>query len=321
MTQYTKKDFETSNDVRWCPGCGDYAILTAVQKILPEIGIAPEQTVFISGIGCAGRFPYYMNTYGFHTIHGRAPAVASGLKLMRNDLSIWIVTGDGDGLSIGTNHLVHCLRRNFNVNILLFNNEIYGLTKGQFSPTSKRGQKTKTSPQGLSDAPLNPIQVALSAGATFVARAIDTDPKHLMAILKQAHEHDGASFVEIYQNCNIFNDGAFDNFAIKANRKQHTVYLNHDEKLAFGQDSQWALMHQNGTFIITDNHDAINFQHDSKDKHRAFALAELHYPDFPVPLGVFYEHQADKEKTAENVSQNTDENLMSLLQGSNSWQA
>ena len=321
MTQYTKKDFETSNDVRWCPGCGDYAILSAVQKVLPELGAAPEKTVFVSGIGCAGRFPYYMNTYGFHTIHGRAPAVASGLKLMRDDLSVWIVTGDGDGLSIGTNHLIHCLRRNFNVNILLFNNEIYGLTKGQFSPTSKRGQKTKTSPQGLSDAPLNPIQMALSAGATFVARAIDKDPKQLMAILKQAHEHEGASFVEIYQNCNIFNDGAFDDFAIKVNRKQHTVHLNHGKKLTFGQDSQWALDHQSDTFTITDNHEAISFHHDSKDKHRAFALAELHYPDFPVPLGVFYEHQADREKSVEKVSQNSDEDLMNLLQGSNSWHA
>src|SRR3984893_15051097 len=206
----TKKDFESDQDVRWCPGCGDYAILSAVQKTMPDLGIPKEDIVFISGIGCSSRFPYYMNTYGFHTIHGRAPAIATGLRLARPELKVFVVTGDGDGLSIGGNHLLHVLRRNVDVTILLFNNRIYGLTKGQYSPTSELGKITKSTPAGSADSPFNPISLALGAEATLVARTIDSDRKHLQSGLRAAAEHQGSAFVEIYQNCNIFNDGAFD---------------------------------------------------------------------------------------------------------------
>src|SRR5213595_3258255 len=206
----TKKDFESDQDVRWCPGCGDYAILSAVQKTMPDLGIPKEDIVFISGIGCSSRFPYYMNTYGFHTIHGRAPAIATGLRLARPDLKVFIVTGDGDGLSIGGNHMLHVLRRNVNVTILLFNNRIYGLTKGQYSPTSELGKITKSTPVGSADSPFNPLSLALGAEATFVARTLDTDRKHLQSVLRAAADHTGSAFIEIYQNCNIFNDGAFD---------------------------------------------------------------------------------------------------------------
>src|SRR6202046_259010 len=209
-TALNRKDFVSDQEVRWCPGCGDYAILAAVQKTMPEFGIAPENTVFISGIGCSSRFPYYMNTYGFHTIHGRAPALATGLKVSRPDLDVWVVTGDGDGLSIGGNHLIHALRRNIDFNILLFNNRIYGLTKGQYSPTSEVGKITKSTPMGSLDNPFNPLSLVLGAESTFVARSIDSDRQHLTSVLRAASEHKGTSFVEIYQNCNIFNDGAFD---------------------------------------------------------------------------------------------------------------
>src|SRR4051794_22189833 len=206
----TKKEFVSDQEVRWCPGCGDYAILSQVQKVLPELGVARENFAFISGIGCSSRFPYYVNTYGFHSIHGRAPAIASGLKLSRPELSVWVVTGDGDALSIGGNHLIHVLRRNVDLNILLFNNKIYGLTKGQYSPTSEVGKVTKSTPMGSIDKPFNPISLAIGAEAGFVARTIDSDRKHLQSVLREATAHRGASLVEIYQNCNIFNDGAFD---------------------------------------------------------------------------------------------------------------
>ncbi len=222
---YKRTDFANDTEVRWCPGCGDYAILAALQRILPELGLAPEKHVFVSGIGCAGRLPYYMNTYGFHTIHGRATAVATGLKAVRDDLCVWVITGDGDALSIGGNHLIHCLRRNVNVKILLMNNQVYGLTKGQFSPTSQKGQVTKTSPQGVTNQPMNPLALALGAGASFVARAVDKDPNQLGEVIKKAYEHQGCAFIEIYQDCNIFNNGAFDEFALKANRSNNTVLL------------------------------------------------------------------------------------------------
>ena len=242
MTQYTKKDFETSNDVRWCPGCGDYAILSAVQKVLPELGVAPEKTVFVSGIGCAGRFPYYMNTYGFHTIHGRAPAVASGLKLMRDDLSVWIVTGDGDGLSIGTNHFIHCLRRNFNVNILLFNNEIYGLTKGQFSPTSLIGQKTKSSPYGNTQPPFHPGELALGAQARFFARLGGNSPKEMTSLFVEAEKFKGTSLIEILQNCVIFNDGCFTQFTDKNVKEDKQLFLEHGKRMIFGKEKDKGLV-------------------------------------------------------------------------------
>ena len=217
----TSKDFATDQEVRWCPGCGDYSILKQVQTVLPELGLPKEKIVFISGIGCSSRFPYYMETYGMHSIHGRATAIASGLKITRPDLSIWIVTGDGDSLSIGGNHLIHLLRRNIDVNILLFNNEIYGLTKGQYSPTSHEGQITKSTPVGVVDHPFNPIALALGANATFIARSMDRDPVHLRDILKKDNYHKGSSLVEIYQNCNVFNDGAFEVFTEKGSKKQN----------------------------------------------------------------------------------------------------
>ena len=222
-----RNDFISNQEVRWCPGCGDYAILAAMQRTMPELNIPRENTVFVSGIGCSGRFPYYMNTYGFHTIHGRAPAVASGLKLANPDLSVWVITGDGDGLSIGANHLMHMLRRNFDIKVLLFNNRIYGLTKGQYSPTSEQGKVTSTTPEGSLDRPINPIAFALSAGATFVARVLDVDQKNLNSLIKKAAAHKGSVFIEIYQNCNIFNDGAFSNLSDKALRDQNTIFHEH----------------------------------------------------------------------------------------------
>src|ERR1700747_3640464 len=219
----TKKDWSSDQEVRWCPGCGDYSILKAVQMLMPELGGQPENTVFVSGIGCAARFPYYMNTYGMHSIHGRAPAIATGLAMAREDLSVWVVTGDGDALSIGGNHLIHALRRNVNVKILLFNNQIYGLTKGQYSPTSEIGKVTKSTPMGSLDHPFNPLSLAVGAEATFVARSIDTDRKHLTSVLRAAAEHRGAAFVEIYQNCNIFNDNAFEILKDPATRDSATL--------------------------------------------------------------------------------------------------
>ena len=231
----TAKDFKSDQEVRWCPGCGDYAILAAVQGFMPELGLARERVVFVSGIGCAARFPYYMQTYGMHSIHGRAPAIATGLAATRPDLSVWVVTGDGDALSIGGNHLIHALRRNVNITILMFNNEIYGLTKGQYSPTSPVGKRTGSTPQGSIDNPFNPLSVAIGAGATFVARAIDTDKKELTEVLRAAAAHRGASFVEIFQNCNIYNDGAFD--AVRDD-KSNRIYLRHGEPVRFGADGE-----------------------------------------------------------------------------------
>jgi 2-oxoglutarate/2-oxoacid ferredoxin oxidoreductase subunit beta len=238
----SRKDFATDQDVRWCPGCGDYAILAAVQRLMPELGIPREQTVFISGIGCSSRFPYYMNTYGIHSIHGRAPSIATGLKVARPELDIWIVTGDGDALSIGGNHIIHLLRRNVNLQVMLFNNQIYGLTKGQYSPTSEQGKITKSTPYGSVDHPFNPIALALGADATFVARTLDRDPKHMTDVLRRAHAHQGSSFMEIYQNCNIFNDGAF--FSLRRrtrSRSERSIYgtVNRFCMTADGADFAW----------------------------------------------------------------------------------
>ncbi|GAB7007461.1 2-oxoacid:ferredoxin oxidoreductase subunit beta [Nocardioides sp. AN3] len=236
------KDLKTDQEVRWCPGCGDYAILAAVQGFMPEMGIARENIVFVSGIGCSSRFPYYMNTYGMHSIHGRAPAIATGLATSRPDLSVWVVTGDGDSLSIGGNHLIHALRRNVNLKILLFNNQIYGLTKGQYSPTSEIGKVTKSTPQGSLDRPFNPVSIALGAEATFVARTIDSDRSHLTSVLRAAAQHDGTALVEIYQNCNIFNDGAFDLLKDPATRDEYTIRLEHGKPIRFGRDHTSAVV-------------------------------------------------------------------------------
>ncbi|MET9888554.1 2-oxoacid:ferredoxin oxidoreductase subunit beta, partial [Streptomyces sp. NPDC006430] len=230
------KDFKSDQEVRWCPGCGDYAVLAAVQGFMPELGLARENIVFVSGIGCSSRFPYYMNTYGMHSIHGRAPAIATGLATSRRDLSVWVVTGDGDALSIGGNHLIHALRRNVNLKILLFNNRIYGLTKGQYSPTSEIGKITKSTPMGSLDAPFNPVSLALGAEASFVARTIDSDRKHLTEVLRAAADHQGTALVEIYQNCNIFNDGAFDALKDKDRAQEAVIRLEHGQPIRFGTD-------------------------------------------------------------------------------------
>src|SRR4026208_1570974 len=234
----TAKDFTTDQEVRWCPGCGDYSILKQVQTILPQTGIPRENIVIVSGIGCSSRFPYYMNTYGMHSIHGRATAIASGLKATRPELSVWIVTGDGDSLSIGGNHTIHLLRRNFDVNILLFNNEIYGLTKGQYSPTSEENKITKSTPLGSIDHPFNPLALAMGADASFVARSMDRDPAHLQQMLLRTHKHKGASFLEIYQNCNIYNDGVFELFTEKSTKKAHDIFMVHGQPLVFGENDE-----------------------------------------------------------------------------------
>ena len=251
--QLTAKDFKSDQEVRWCPGCGDYAILAAMQSFMPELGIPRERIVFVSGIGCAARFPYYMETYGMHSIHGRAPAIATGLSVSRPDLSVWVVTGDGDALSIGGNHLIHALRRNVNFKILMFNNQIYGLTKGQYSPTSELGKVTKSTPMGSLDWPFNPISLALGAEATFVARTIDTDRKHLTEVLRKAAEHKGAAFVEIYQNCNVYNDGAFD---VVRDNKDNRILLEHGEPIRFGAEGERGVIQRSdGTVEIVDDGD------------------------------------------------------------------
>lgn len=317
-TTYSREDFSNQVEVRWCPGCGDYAILSAFQRLLPLLGLPPERHVVISGIGCAGRFPYYMNTYGFHTIHGRATAVATGLKAMRDDLCVWVVTGDGDALSIGGNHLIHCLRRNVNLKILLLNNQVYGLTKGQFSPTSPKGQVTKTSPQGVTVEPMNPLMLALSVGASFVARAVDKDPNHLVNILKAAYEHEGCALVEIYQDCNIFNNGAFDAFALKSNRGEQTINLEHGKPLIFGQVGQAALGWVDDTLqCVKSDHDQI-MVHDQENLLSAMRLAELTYPEYPVPLGVYYQKSRDVFMLNSTVNRSIDD-LSALYRAKASW--
>jgi len=290
----SRKDWATDQEPRWCPGCGDYGILAAVQFLMPELGVAPENTVFISGIGCSSRFPYYMNTYGMHSIHGRAPAIATGLAVARPDLDIWVITGDGDGLSIGGNHLIHALRRNVNLTILLFNNQIYGLTKGQYSPTSPLGKVTKSTPFGSIDHPFNPLSVAIGAGATFVARTHDMDRKHMMETFRAAHAHRGASFVEIYQNCNVFNDGAFDDVTSRENRPERLIQLTHGEPVRFGPNGEHGIvMGPDGALRRVDvaevGTDAL-LVHDThrSDPGLAFALANLAQSVHePTPFGVF----------------------------------
>jgi 2-oxoglutarate ferredoxin oxidoreductase subunit beta len=291
LAALTRKDFVTSNDVRWCPGCGDYAILNSLQRTLPELGVPREKFVIVSGIGCSSRFPYYMNTYGFHTIHGRAPTVATGVKVANPDLSVWIVTGDGDGLSIGGNHLMHLLRRNLNVTVLLFNNRIYGLTKGQYSPTSPVGTKTKTTPTGSIDHPLNPILFALGAEATFIARTVDNNPKHMVETFKAAHEHQGVSFVEILQNCVIFNDSAWDPIYGKENRDDQMLSLEAGKPLLFGKDKSHGIRLNGLIPEIVDTASAgpgeiLTHRPDHPSPLYSQMLATLNLPDFPTPIGV-----------------------------------
>ncbi len=292
--QMKKADFVSDQEVRWCPGCGDYAILNNVQKVMPELGIPREKIVFVSGIGCSSRFPYYMNTYGFHSIHGRAPAVATGIKCANPDLSVWVITGDGDALSIGGNHFIHAIRRNLDINYILFNNRIYGLTKGQYSPTSEFGKKTKSTPSGTIDYPINPLSLAIASESTFVARSIDIDVKHLGAMVDSAAKHKGISFIEVYQNCNIFNDGAFDYFAERTVRPDRVLYLEHGKPMIFGKDRKKGVR-MNGALpeVVTIGENGITendlLVHDIylKDPSVAFMLARMEQPDFPQPVGIF----------------------------------
>ncbi len=284
----SKKDFKSDQEVRWCPGCGDYAILNAVQGVCADLGTHKDDVVFVSGIGCSSRFPYYMDTYGFHTIHGRAPAFATGIKTANPDLSVWLVTGDGDAMSIGGNHMIHVLRRNLDINILLFNNEIYGLTKGQYSPTSPIGTRTKTSPMGSVDRPLNPISFALGCNATFVARTIDTHMKHMTDTLKAAAAHKGTSFIEIYQNCVIFNDGAFDEVADKKVRDDRTVDLVPGQPMVYGKEHDKGLRWDSGAIVRCAAAEADVWDPTLPSAARAFAMSTLDSdPDLPNPIGVF----------------------------------
>ena len=290
----TKKDWSSDQEVRWCPGCGDYSILTAVQMLMPELGVRRENTVFISGIGCSSRFPYYMDTYGLHGIHGRALPLATGLAVSRPDLDVWVVTGDGDGLSIGGNHLIHALRRNVNLTVLLFNNQIYGLTKGQYSPTSELGKITKSTPFGSVDHPFNPVSLALGAEATFVARTHDLDRKHMMETFRRAHDHKGAAFVEIYQNCNVFNDGAFEQVTARESRAQMLIPLVHGQPVRFGlHDELGVTVDAQGRARIVDvaeaGEEAILVHDEARDEPGlAFLLSRLARGPFePTPIGVF----------------------------------
>ena len=289
----TPDDFTSDQDVRWCPGCGDYSVLAQMKKVLPTLGFAPENTVFISGIGCSSRFPYYLNTYGMHSIHGRAPAFATGLKVVRPELFVWVITGDGDALSIGGNHLMHAIRRNLDINIVLFNNRIYGLTKGQYSPTSPLGKRTGSTPAGSVDNPLYPLSVAIGSEATFVARTIDVNIKHLGQILKRAAQHKGTAFIEVYQNCNVFNDGAF-SYATDRNTKLDTIVeLEHGKPLIFGKNKDKGIrlngmepeIVELGKGITEDDllfHDEL-----APEPSLAYLLSRMRYPDFPEPIGVF----------------------------------
>jgi 2-oxoglutarate/2-oxoacid ferredoxin oxidoreductase subunit beta len=285
LVQLTAKDFKSDQEVRWCPGCGDYAILNAVQSFMPELGLSRERIVFVSGIGCAARFPYYMQTYGMHSIHGRAPAIATGLSVTRPDLSVWVVTGDGDSMSIGGNHLIHALRRNVNLKILMFNNQIYGLTKGQYSPTSELGKVTKSTPMGSLDHPFNPLSLAIGAEATFVARAIDTDKKELTDVLRQAAEHKGSAFVEIYQNCNIYNDNAFD---FVREEKENRLYLRHGESITWG-DKGVRLLPDGSPEVVPASSEGllVHDAHAAEPAH-AFALSRMTQQVIgATPMGVF----------------------------------
>lgn len=331
---FTAKDLVTDQEVRWCPGCGDYSILKQVQTVVPELGLRKEEIVFVSGIGCSSRFPYYMETYGMHSIHGRATAIASGLKATRPELSVWVITGDGDSLSIGGNHFIHMLRRNFNLNVLLFNNEIYGLTKGQYSPTSERGKVTKSTPMGSVDHPFNPLALILGADGTFVARSMDRDPLHLRAILKRAHLHTGTSLVEIYQNCNVFNDGAFEVFTEKGTKADNALFVEHGKPLVFGANSDKAIVLDGFTPRVVSLNDCSEndaWIHDETDRAKAGILTRF-FDDprkedaFPRPFGVFYVEQRDtyedvmNRQLEEAVRLKGSGDLDALLRGNSTWE-
>lgn len=330
LVKLTLKDFASDQEVRWCPGCGDYAILKTIQKLMPELNVARENQVFVSGIGCSSRFPYYMNTFGFHTIHGRAPAVATGVKLANPELDVWVITGDGDGFSIGGNHMLHVLRRNIDLQILLFNNEIYGLTKGQYSPTSKQGTMSPSSPQGSIDLPLSPCQVALGAGASFVARSIDTEAKHLSAVVTRGHGHRGASFIEILQNCPIYNDGIFDSVKDKKTAPDSRIEVEHGKPLVFGADSQKGIRLNTTTLRL----EVVHFTgdvaaqgllvHDEHNKVLAHLLSDMSGPDFPAAVGVLYceakpSYNSSVKAQLDSVRERGKGDLAALLTSGNTW--
>jgi 2-oxoglutarate/2-oxoacid ferredoxin oxidoreductase subunit beta len=337
QSPFTSRDLVTDQDVRWCPGCGDYSILKQAQTVIPELGIPRENIVFISGIGCSSRFPYYMETYGMHSIHGRATAIASGLKATRPELSVWIVTGDGDSLSIGGNHFIHILRRNFNLNILLFNNQIYGLTKGQYSPTSEEGKVTKSTPFGSIDHPFNPIALAMGSDGSFIARTMDRDPKHLKAMLHRSEKHNGTSFLEIYQNCNVFNDGAFFTYTDKATKKEETLFVEHDKPLVFGAEDQKGIKLDGFNPVVVDLTNGSNspddlWVHDETDRVKAGILSRFFdnpktkEEHFPRPFGVFYtENRSCYEddltaQLAHATEKQGEGDLDKLLRGKEVWE-
>ena len=336
VTITSAKELKSDQEVRWCPGCGDYSILKQVQTVLPEFGHKKEDIVFISGIGCSSRFPYYMDTYGMHSIHGRAPAIATGLKMSRPELSVWVITGDGDSLSIGGNHFAHVLRRNVDLNVLLFNNEIYGLTKGQYSPTSHEGQVTKSSPMGAADHPFNPVAFALGADASFVARTMDRDPKHQQEMLRRSEQHRGTSMLEIYQNCNVFNDGAFSQFTDKQSKPEETIFLEHGKPLVYGREGHNGIRMDGFTPVAVDlqqedlSADDL-WVHDETDWKKAHVLArfsEMHDGDghsLPRPFGVFFRHDRPRYEDVvqgqiqEALQQKGRGDLQQLLRGRSSW--
>jgi len=335
LPKLTAKDLASDQDVKWCPGCGDYSILKQVQTVLPDFGVPKENIVFISGIGCASRFTYYMDTYGMHSIHGRAGAIASGVKTANPNLSVWVVSGDGDSLSIGGNHFIHLLRKNFDINYLMFNNQIYGLTKGQYSPTSEKGKVTKSSPFGSVEEPLNPAELALGAKASFVARSLDRDPKHMQMVLKKAHQHKGSSFVEIYQNCVVFNEGAFFPFTEKETKKELDIFLEHGKPLVFGQNEDKGIRLDGFTPVIVDlKADGVSASdlwiHDEHDKLKAhiissFSDTEYNGVSFPRPFGVIY---AEDRPTYEDavtiqigdlIARKGKASLNKILSGDKTW--
>lgn len=333
QVKLSPKDFSSDQDVKWCPGCGDYSILKQVQSIMPELNRKKEDIVFISGIGCSSRFPYYMNTYGMHSIHGRATAIASGLKITRPELSVWVVTGDGDSLSIGGNHLIHMIRRNFDLNVLLFNNEIYGLTKGQYSPTSREGKVTKSTPLGSVDHPFNPLSLCLGASSTFIARTLDRDPKHQRAILLEGSKHVGTSIIEIYQNCNVFNDGAFEVFTDKGTKAAETLMVEDGKPMIFGAENEKGIVLDGLNPKVVDLSDVSEndlWIHDCSDKAKAQILTTL-FDDpsesdhLPRPFGVFYKEDrfryedAINDQFVQSVEQKGEGDLAKLLSGQNVW--
>jgi len=332
LPQLTAKDFASDQEVRWCPRCGDYSILAQMKKVLPELGLPKEQFCFVSGIGCSSRFPYYMDTYGFHSIHGRAPAVATGVKLSNPDLQVWVITGDGDALSIGGNHLMHAIRRNLDINIILFNNQIYGLTKGQYSPTSPLGSKTKSTPYGSLDNPLNPLSVVIGCEATFVARSVDVDTKHLATTLRRAADHKGTSFVEVYQDCNVFNSGAFYYASKKGEKEDNIVYLENGKPLIFGKNKEKGVrLNAHGRPEVVELNSGISEDdllfHDetAEDPSLAFLLAHMRHPEFPEPMGVLrnVSRPVYDESVRQQVSmareQNGDGDLEKLLNSGDTW--